>query len=220
MKTGFKVTCPAPGPEELTEKPTFEYLRSKLEYSDAIATFQNGWLSMKVAACIFALGVSLTLVPVLPGQSLKPFKIVDLNKAKISGSTCQIELPEGLSSVMWLDERHLMASSFAARCPSALPSPTVGAEAAVFDITGSVQATDRRSNAVFFSKGPRGTIAALGSGEIELMDAQLHREQTITCPNGSKSCRISLAPSPALDSEFAVCSTVDRQQQVCDFYSG
>jgi len=46
---------------------------------------------------------------------------------------------------------------------------------------------------MLFSKGPRGTIAALGSGEIELLNAQLQRQQTIKCPNSSKGCGIGQA---------------------------
>jgi hypothetical protein len=173
---------------------------------------------MKITALVCSLSFLLTLFS--PAQPPKSFKTIDLNKAKIAGSTCQINLQDGLSSVIWLDEQHLVASSFSARCSSAPSIPPAAAEAVVFDITGSVQATDRRSGTMFFSKGPRGTIAALGSGEIELLDAQLHRQQTIECPNSSKGCGITLAPNSTFDSEFAVCSTIDQQEQVCDFYSG
>ena len=177
---------------------------------------EHGWLSMKVWLCTFI----LFLPSFSAAQPPKAFKTIDLNKANIPGSTCKIELQDGSSSVMWLDDQHLMASSFSARCSSGSSVPAVAAEAVVFNITGSVQAADRRSGAMFFSKGPRGTVAALGSGEIELLDAQLQRQQTIKCPNSSKGCGITLAPNAAVGSEFAVCSTVDQQQQICDFYAG
>ena len=178
---------------------------------------ENGSLPMKVAAPIFVLGISLNLL--LTAQSPKPFRTVDLTRAKIAGSQCQIKLPEGLSSVVWLDDERLMASSFAAQCQDESASPATATEVVVFDIAGSVQATERTA-VTLFAKGPRGTIAAMRSGEIELLDVQLHHQQTLTWPNSPKSCGITLAPNSLLDSEFAVCSVEVPQQQVCDFYRG
>lgn len=71
-----------------------------------------------------------------------------------------------------------------------------------------------------YTKGPNGTVAALQAGAVELLDAQMHAEQTIPCPNTSKTCGISLDQSSAGRTDFALCSSSDRNQQLCDFYAG
>jgi hypothetical protein len=169
---------------------------------------------MKILASIFGLGISLSSL--LAAQSPKPFDTIDLNKIKIAAPQCEWRYGM-ISRVIWLDEQHFAVGLWGARCSDALPPSRSATELAVFDTAGSVQWTARRDDLISFSNGPRGTIAGLGWGKIELLDAQLRPKQSLDCPNGSKSCGITLAPSPALDSEFALCS-VAGAQQVCDFY--
>jgi hypothetical protein len=70
-----------------------------------------------------------------------------------------------------------------------------------------------------YARGPHGTVAALQTGAIELLDAQMHAEQTIPCPNSSETCGISLDQSSAGSTDFALCSASDQNQQLCDFYA-
>lgn len=173
---------------------------------------------MKVAAFVCTFGVSFSRL--LAGQPGGPFKTIDLSGVKIAGFACQVKFRDGLSRVIWLDEQRLAVSSPWVRCSSA-PRIGVSATAAVvFDVTGSVEATTRRPAVMSFSKGPRGTFAALSTGEIELLNAQLQRQQSIECPNSSEPCDIILAPNSAFDSEFAVCTCLDKERQACDFYRG
>jgi hypothetical protein len=48
----------------------------------------------------------------------------------------------------------------------------------------------------------------------------MHAEQTIPCLNTSKTCGISVAQSSPIGSDFALCTSSDQSQQICDFYKG
>jgi hypothetical protein len=170
---------------------------------------------MKTVASIFVLGISLSTS--LAAQSPTPLKTIDLNKIKIHGQACESNWRDGFSQVVWLDDQHLAAFLLTATCSDAVAPPQPAGEVAVFDSAGSAQAAARREGLISVSRGPRGTIAGLSWGKIELLDTQLRLKQSLDCPNGSQSCGITLAPSSAFDSEFALCSKVDAQQ-VCEFY--
>jgi hypothetical protein len=170
---------------------------------------------MKTVASIFVLGISLSSL--LPAQSPKPLETIDLNRVKIHGPGCESKWQDGYSHLIWLDDQHFAAFLLAATCSDAMPPPQPAAEVAVFDNSGAVQAATRRDGLISISRGPRGTIAGLSWGKIDLLDSQLRSKQSLDCPNGSKSCGITLAPSSEFNSEFAVCSDADAQQ-VCDFY--
>jgi hypothetical protein len=171
---------------------------------------------MNTVASIFALGISLSSL--LAAQSPKPLKTIDLNKVKIAGLECASKWRDGFSEVIWLDDQHFAASLLGTPCPDAVTAPQPAGGVAVFDSAGSAQAAASRDDLLSISRGPRGTIAGLRWGKIELLDTQLRLKQSLDCPNGSKSCGITLAPGSAFNSEFAVCSNADAQQ-VCDFYS-
>ncbi len=173
---------------------------------------------MKVVASIVAVGVSLSSL--LCAQSPKPFKTVNLNKVKVAGLQCEIKFQDDLSRVLWLDEKHLALSSFTVRRPDVLHSYPDAAGVIVLDDAGSILSAARRSDVEYFSRGPRGMIAGLRSGKIELLDDQLHPQQSLECPNSSKFCGISLVPRAGIDSEFAVCSSVADARQICDLYRG
>jgi hypothetical protein len=170
---------------------------------------------MKRVVSIFVLGISLS-TPLI-AQSPTPLKTIDLNKIKVQGQACESKWGGGFSNVLWVDDQHLAVSRLAASCSGGAAPLQPSAEVAVFDSAGSAQAAAHLDGIISVSRGPRGTIAALSWGKIELLDTQLRLKQRLDCPNGSSSCGITLAPSSAFDSEFALCSTV-RAQQVCDFY--
>lgn len=163
---------------------------------------------MKTVASIFVLGISLSSM--VAAQSPTPLKTIDLNRVKIYGQSCESKWGDGNSRVIWLDDQHFAAFHFAATCSDAR-------EVAVFDSAGSAQAAARLDGLLSVSRGPRGTIAGVYPGKIELFDTQLHLKQSLDCPNGPKGCWITLAPDSAFNSEFAVCSLAGKQQ-VCDFY--
>ena len=163
---------------------------------------------MKTVASIFVFGISLSSL--LVAQSPTPSKTIDLNKVKIYGQACESKWRDGLSRLIWLDDRHFAAFHFAATCSDAR-------EVAVFDSAGPAQAAARLDGLLSVSRGPRGTIAGVYPGKIDLLDTQLRLKQSLDCPNGPKGCWITLAPNSAFNSEFAVCSYADAQQ-VCGFY--
>ena len=171
---------------------------------------------MKTVASIFVLGISLSSL--LAAQSPKPWKTINLNKVKIHGQACESKWQDGFSQVIWFDDQHF-AAFLLATCRGAEAPPQPTGEVAVFDSKGAAQAAARRDNLISISRGPRGTIAGLAWGKIELLDTQLRLKQGLHCPNGLNSCGITLAPSSAFDSEFAVCSSADATQN-CEFYRG
>jgi hypothetical protein len=182
---------------------------------------ENRRLSMKTAASIFVLGISLSSL--LAAQSPKPLKTIDLNRVKIAAPERDSKW-QGYSKVFWLDDQHFAAFLSAATCsgavaPCAAAHPQPSVEVAVFDSAGAAQTAARRDGLISVARGPRGTIAGFSWGKIELLDTQLHLKQSLDCPNESKSCGITLAPSSAFNSEFAVCSNANAQQ-VCEFYRG
>ena len=172
---------------------------------------------MKTVASIFALVTSLSSL--LAAQSPKPLKTIDLNRVKIAGPECDSKWQDGNSQMIWVSEQSFVVFSTSAPCSNVVPSSKSAIVVVVLDSTGSVQATARRDDLIALSGGPRGTIAGLGWGNIELLDTQLRPEQRLDCPNRSQPCAITLAPSSAFGSEFAVCSSADAEQ-VCDFYRG
>jgi hypothetical protein len=167
---------------------------------------------MKSVASIFVLGISLS-IPLI-AQSPTPLKTIDLNKIKFQGQACKSKWGDGFSQVLWVDDQHLAVFLLAASCSGGAAPLQPSAEVAVFDSAGLAQAAAHLDGIISVSRGPRGTIAALSWGKIELLDTQLRLKQRLDCPNG---CGITLSPRSAFDSEFALCSTV-HAQQVCDFY--
>lgn len=176
---------------------------------------ENGKLPMKTVASIFVLGISLSTS--LIAQSSAPLKTIDLNKIKIQGQACESKWGDGFSEVLWPDDQHLVVFLLAASCSGGAAPIQPSAEVAVFDNAGSAQAAAHLDGIISVSRGPRGTIAALSWGKIELLDTQLRLKQRLDCPNGSNSCGITLSPNSVFDTEFALCSTVSAQQ-ICDFY--
>jgi hypothetical protein len=154
-------------------------------------------------------------------QSLKPSNVIDLAHAKIAGSDCKTSLPDGFSNIEWLDDSRLLASTYWAHCDDGADAnpKKFETQAVLFDVKGTILAT-AHSHASMYTRGPHGTVAALQDDAIELLDAQMHAEQTIPCPNSSKSCGISLDQSSAAGEDFALCSSSDQSQQLCDFYTG
>jgi hypothetical protein len=175
--------------------------------------------SVKIAAC--AIAASCSILSSATAQSLKPSIVIDLTNVKISGSACKVNLPSGFSNVQWIDDSRLIAETYWAHCHDAISTNAKKFEtqAVLFDIKGTILATVH-SHASLYTKGPQGTVAALLEGQIDLLDAQMHAMQTIPCPNASKSCGISVVRSPSDSSNFALCSSSDQSQQVCDFYTG
>lgn len=176
---------------------------------------ENGKLSMKRVVAIFVLGISLS-TPLI-AQTPSPLKTIDLNKIKIQGQACESKWRDGYSKVLWVDDQHLAVFLLAASCSNGVAPLQPSAEVAVFDSAGSAQAAANLDGIISVSRGPHGTIAGLGWGKVELLDTQLRLKQRLDCPNGSNACGITLSPSSAFDSDFALCSTV-HAQQVCDFY--
>ena len=154
-------------------------------------------------------------------QSLKPSKVIDLAHVNIAGSDCKTSLPDGFSNIQWLDDSRLLASTYWAHCEDGTDAnqKKFETQAILFDVKGTILAT-AHSHASMYTRGPHGTIAALQAGSIELLDVQMHSEQTIPCPKSSKNCGISLDQSSAANTDFAVCSSPDQSQQFCDFYTG
>jgi hypothetical protein len=115
---------------------------------------------MKTVASIFVICISL------PAQSPTPLKTIDLNSVKIHGQACESKWRDGFSRVIWLDDQHFAVIHFAATCSDAR-------EVAVFDTAGSGKAAARLDGLLSVSRGPRGTIAGVYAGKIELLDTQL-----------------------------------------------
>ena len=170
---------------------------------------------MKTVTSILTLGLALSSL--LAAQSRPPLKTIDLNKAKFHGPGCLSKWRDGYSHVTFLDDQHFAVFLLSSECSDAVANPKPAGEVAVFDSTGSVVAASHRDDLISIFRGPRGTLAALSWGNIELLDNQLRPIQSLVCPDESKSCGITLAPSSVLDSEFALCSAKDSQR-ICDFY--
>ena len=175
--------------------------------------------SLKILA--FGIAVSYSFVSNATAQSLKPSNVIDLAHVKIAGTDCKASLPSGFSSIQWLDDSRLLASTYWAHCDDATTADPkkFEAEAVLFDVRGVTLAT-AHSHASMYTKGPHGTVAALQDGAIELLDGKMHSVQTVPCPNSSKTCGISLDQSLATGADFALCSSSDLRRRVCDFYDG
>jgi hypothetical protein len=171
---------------------------------------------MKAVTSIFFFGISLTSS--LAAQAPKPSKKIDLDRIKIHGQVCENRWGDGYSQVLWVDDQHL-ATFLLASCLDGAALRQPSGQVIVFDGTGSVEAAAQRDGLISVFRGPRGTIAGLSWGKVELLDSRLGLKQSLDCPGESQSCGIILAPSPTSDSEFALCSTV-KTQRVCEFYEG
>jgi hypothetical protein len=184
-------------------------------------TSRRGWNSVKIVAC--AIAASCLILSSATAQSLKPSIVIDLTKVKIAGSACKVKHSSTLDfgNIQWIDDSRLIAETYWVHCDDAISANAKKFEtqAVLFDIKGTILATVH-SHASLYTKGPHGTVAALQTGEIDLLDAQMHAEQTIPCPNTSKTCGISVAQSLTVGLDFAVCSSSGQSQQICDFYAG
>jgi hypothetical protein len=169
----------------------------------------------------YAIAASCSMLSSAAAQTLKPGIVIDLTKVKIAGSACKVKHPSDFYDTQWIDDSRLLVATLWVRCDDAISTITKKYEtqAVLFDIKGTILATVH-GQAILYTKGPHGTVAALQTGEISLLDAQMHTEQTIPCPNTSKTCGISVAQSSTVGSDFAVCSSSDQSQQICDFYAG
>jgi hypothetical protein len=170
---------------------------------------------MKTATSLFALTLSLNVL--LAAQTPTPLKTIDLNKVKFQGAQCPSKWQDGYSQLIWVDDQHFAVFLLSDECSDTVANPKPGAKVAVFDSTGSTLAASHRDDFISIFRGPKGTVAGLSWGKIDLLDYQLHPIRTLDCPDGSQSCGITLAPSSAFDSAFALCS-VKTAQRTCDFY--
>ena len=141
--------------------------------------------SVRMLAFGIALGYSF--VSNATAQSLKPSNVIDLAHIKIAGTDCKASLPTGFSSIQWLDDSRLLASTYWAHCEAstAVDGKKFETEAVLFDVRGTTIAT-AHSHASMFTKGSHGTVAALQDGSIELLDGNMHSVQTLHCPNSSE----------------------------------
>ncbi len=170
---------------------------------------------MKTVTSLFALSLSFNVL--LAAQAPIPLKTVDLNKVKFQHARCSSKWQDGYSHLIWVDDQHFAVFLLSDECSDTVANPKQAGKVAVFDSTGSVLAASHRDDFISIFRGPRGTVAGLSWGKIELLDNQLRPIRTLDCPDGSHSCGITLAPSSAFDSEFALCS-VKTAQRTCDFY--
>jgi hypothetical protein len=190
-----------------------------IHYLSAKKSRYRGWNMVKTLVC--AIAASCSILSNSAAQSLKPSNVIDFAKVKIAGSACKVNLPSGFSNIQWVDDSRLLASTYWAHCDDAVSTDPKKFEtqAVLFDPKGTILATDH-GHASLYTKGPHGTVAALQTGEINLLDAQMHAEQSIPCPNNSKTCGITLTQSLTLGSDFALCTSSGQSEQVCDFYTG
>ncbi len=175
-----------------------------------------------VRACVFGVVAGCLFVFSATAQSLKPSKVIDLAHVTIAGTDCKASLPTGFSSIHWVDDSRMLASTYWAQCGDATSSDLkkkYETEVVLFDVRGATLAT-AHSHASMYTNGPHGTVAALQDGAINLLDGTLQNVQTIPCPLNVKTCGISLDRSSAVNAEFAVCSASDQMHRVCDFYTG
>ncbi len=175
-----------------------------------------------VTACAFGVVAGCLFVFSATAQSLKPSKVIDLAHVTIAGTDCKASLPTGFSSIRWLDDSRMLASTYWAQCGDATttdPKKKYETEVVLFDVRGATLAT-AHSHASMYTNGPHSTVAALQDGAIDLLDGMLHSVQTIPCPKDVKTCGISLDQSSAVNADFAVCSASDQTHQICNFYSG
>jgi len=174
---------------------------------------------MKILACGVVAGCSI--LSSATAQSLKPSKVIDLTHVKFAGAQCKVILPDGFSNIEWLDDSRLLASTYWTHCDDESDANPKKFEtlAVLFDVTGTILAT-AHSHAIMYTRGPHGTVASLQEGAIDLLDGQMHIEQTIPCPKSPRNCGISLDQSSAARADFALCSSSDQSQQFCDFYTG
>jgi hypothetical protein len=174
--------------------------------------------SVKMLAC--AVVAICSIFSSSAAQPLNPNHVIDLAKVQIAGSACREKLPSGFSKVLWLDDSRLLAFTHCDHCDvESTDQKKCETKAVVFDSGGRIIATDR-SNATSYTRGPHGTIAKLQTGEIKLLNAEMHVEQEIPCPKASERCGISVPLSPTTGSDFALCSYSGHGQQDCDFYAG
>lgn len=209
------------GRSETALRPGSAFIRSDRRL---YTTFMRRTLQFRLSSVkmlIFGIVASCSIQSNATAQSLKPSKVINLAHVKIAGSECKASFPDGFSNIQWLDDSRLMASTYWAHCDDGTDANTKKFEtlAVLFDVRGMVLATVH-SHAVMYTKGPHGTIAALQAGAVELLDAQMHSEQAIPCPNSAKTCGISLDQSSGASADFALCSSSDQSEQVCDFYTG
>lgn len=167
----------------------------------------------------------------LSAEAPRPFKTIDLNRARITAQGCENKWKDWLTRVIWLDEQHFAVALWAAGCPSDSPSGGSTIVVAVFDMAGSLQGSIHRDDLTTFAKGPRGTLVGSSWRNAEIFGADLKVEQIFDCPANSEPCGISLAPGDGqrdgpsdgsregLGSEFALCSGVSGHQ-LCDYYRG
>ena len=173
-------------------------------------------------ACAIGVVAVCLLTSWATAQSLKSSKVIDLAQVKIAGTDCKASLPTGFSSIHWLDDSRMLASTYWAQCGNATatdPKKKYETEVVLFDVRGATLAT-AHSHASMYTNGPHGTVAALQDGAIDLLDGTLHSVQTIPYPHDVTTCGISLDQSSAVNADFAVCSVSDQTHRVCDFYGG
>lgn len=152
-----------------------------------------------VRACAFEVVAGCSFVFSATAQSLKPTKVIDLAHVTIAGTDCKASLPTGFSSVQWLDDSRMLASTYWAQCggPTATDSKKkYETEVVLFDVRGATLAT-AHSHASMYTKGPLGTVAALQDGAIDLLDGTLRSVQRITCPlNVRPAESVLIGPRP------------------------
>jgi hypothetical protein len=99
---------------------------------------------------------------------------------------------------------------------STLPNGQI--KLAVFDIDTQISSI-QHINAFQFVPGPASSLIVGNGSEFDLMDLQLHAEQSLKCPAEQTVCAIFVPKSQSPSSDFALCS-YPADDENCDFYRG
>jgi hypothetical protein len=120
---------------------------------------------------------------------------------------------------VWLDENHLLAWLYFWCSNPDRGSRKIQSVVAIFDTNGHVVSSNGDQIASV-ARGPVGT-ALIGHGRsgVDLVDVELHVQQTLLCPEGLSSCIIFTPPSPSAHSDLALCSSGGIGAS-CYFYRG
>jgi hypothetical protein len=145
-----------------------------------------------------------------------PFRTIRLDAVRPESSGCHRTWTVSQNLLIWLDEDHLLAwLHFFCNNPRNIESVV-----AIFDTNGRILSSENNDQITSVARGPVGT-ALIGYGRhgVDLVNLELHTQETLLCPGSPTSCLIFTPPTSLADSDFALCSSRHLEES-CSFYRG
>jgi hypothetical protein len=150
--------------------------------------------------------------------AIKPSRTIELSVFAPKATECDGSRVLYPNSSVWINDQNLVVWLIST-CGSHDPHKRKSFSVLVFiNSDGKAQVLQRPETLLRISRGPAGTLLVGHGAIVDLIEPNLHVEQSIECPD-KNLCAVFPSPSGSDESDFALCSIVSSTEH-CDLFKG